>query len=272
MFGWLKGNRGEVATGGRSSNGEPAIAALLIEGDSFPLEELRGRLAGAKFGGQAATEIEVKGGILMFKLGDEIVAVAPMPKPYPWSDLEGPCATSWMWPKGTSATEAVRPHRKHVLVTLIGGKADPVVRRLMLTQVTGLAAAVPGVLGVHWPEGTVVHYPPVFVKMAAAMRDPKVPPLYLWVDFRVVRNPDGTFAMFTTGLEKLGRMEIEIPNIAMGPGELREWSVNIAQYLLEAGDKVKDGDTIGMSATQQIRVRHKPSLFGKQGLVLQFQT
>jgi hypothetical protein len=127
-------------------------------------------------------------------------------------------------------------------------------------------------MGIYWPEATLVHYPQVFVQMAEKFTTPDVPPLYLLVDFRIGRNRDGTFAMFTTGLAALGQMEVEIPKIAMNPAELREWAMNIGHYLLENGMKVKDGDTIGMSATQQIRIRHKPSMFGKQVLVRQFQT
>ena len=108
--------------------------------------------------------------------------------------------------------------------------------------------------------------------MATTITDLKAPPLYLLVDFRVYANEDGTSRMFTTGLAPLGRMEVEIPSLAMPPGKLREWAVDIAYYLLDAGGKVKDGDTMGVSATQQIRIRHRPSSFGGRGTVLQFQT
>jgi hypothetical protein len=261
----------EQARGGPSGQaGEPVIAALLLEGDTFDVAALERKLRGATVAGRTPTDFRIDNGILTLQLDDELIAVAPMPVPYPWSDLQGPCATSWLWPRGTSAT-SVEKHRTHVLVTAIGGNAPPVERRLALTQVVAAAAELPGVMGVYWPEGTLVHYPPLFVKMARAATSPKGPPLYLWVDFRVGRNPDGTSALFTTGLRPLGRLEVEVPRIAMPPGELRDWAVNIAYYLLENGDRVKDGDTIGMSATQKIRIRHRPGSFGQKGTVMQLQ-
>jgi hypothetical protein len=66
-------------------------------------------------------------------------------------------------------------------------------------------------------------------------------------------------------------MEFEIPRIDMPPQELRKWCVNIAYYMLEAGQKIKDGDTIGMSAEQQIRIRHRRSSFGVEGTVMQLE-
>jgi hypothetical protein len=172
-----------------------------------------------------------------------------------------------MWPKETPAS-TLEAHRTHLLCTMSGGAADPITRRLMLTAVTAAAAEQPGVMGVYWPHGTLVHFPPVFIEMANAITSPDAPPLYLWVDFRVFRNPDGTTGLFTTGLGALGHMEIEIPKIKMPPGELREWAVNIAYYLLEKGPVLKHGNTIGMTATQQIKIRHMPSLFGHPGKVL----
>jgi len=133
--------------------------------------------------------------------------------------------------------------------------------------VTALAARQPGVMAVYWPEARSVHYPPVFVSMAEQFASPEAPPLYLWVDLRVLRNPDGT-----TGLSALGHMEIEIPRIGdMDPGELREWSLNIMCYLLENGPVLKHGHTIGMTAEQQIRIRHCRSSFGHPGKVIRLE-
>lgn len=270
MFDWLKRKRARESAEEREP-GEPLIAAVLMEGESFPFDEFQAQAARSRVCGRKVTGLEIKDdAILSFSLGDELAALALMPAPYPWSDLEGPCATSWMWPEETSATD-VKRHRTHLLVTMTGGRSDPIPRRLMLTAMTALAARQPGVLGVYWPDGTLVHYPPVFVEMADAVNSPEAPPLYLWVDFRLFRNDDGTIGLFTTGLKAIGFMEIEIPKIDMDPIELRDWTVNIAYYLIEKGPVLSDGDTIGMTAEQKIRIRHLPSLFGKEETVLRFE-
>jgi hypothetical protein len=111
----------------------PAIAAVLLEGIQFPMEALLAQIQQDPIPGQTAPE--TNGGNLIFNVGDAIVAVAPMPAPYPARDLAGPCATAWMWPKGTSAM-SVKDHRSHVLVTVIGGTLAPIPRRLLLTRIT----------------------------------------------------------------------------------------------------------------------------------------
>ncbi len=270
MFGLFKKKKADSARD-KPHPGGPIISALLLEGDSFPVDAFLKEAAKARITGKSVAKIQrAEGGVFSFEVGDEFVAMAHMPAPYPEKDLAGPLATSWMWPP-EPPKENVKQHRTHLLITMTGGSADPIRRRLILTAVTALAAKQPGVMAVYWPEATLVHFPPLFVSMAESINSPVAPPLYLWVDLRVFRNPDDTTGLFTTGLAPLGHMEIEIPKIDMPPGELREWLLNIMYYLLENGPVLKDGETIGMSAEQKIRIRHCPSSFGHSGKVVRLE-
>lgn len=269
MFGFFKKQVDSSKT--KRATGEPLISALLLKGDSFPVDSFLQQAAKSKIAGKAVSNLDRgDGGVFSFNVGDELFALALMPAPYPAKDLEGPIATSWMWPP-QPPRETVKQHRSHLLVTMMGGAGDLVRRRLMLTAVTALAAQQPGVMAVYWPEATLIHFPPVFIDMAKDINSPEAPPLYLWVDLRAFRNKDGTTGLFTTGLSSLGHMEIEIPRIDMEPGELREWLLNIMYYLLENGPVLKHGQTIGMSAEQKIRIRHCPSRFGHSGKVICFE-
>jgi hypothetical protein len=66
-------------------------------------------------------------------------------------------------------------------------------------------------------------------------------------------------------------MEIEIPRIEMEIGELREWLLEIICYLLENGPVLLDGQTIGGSGDEQIRIRRCPSIFGHAGQVIRLE-
>jgi hypothetical protein len=243
----------------------------LLEGETFPVDAFLKEVAKTRIQGKSASEIDRgKGTVFSFKVGDEVFGLALIPAPYPAADLDGPIATSWMWPKQPPIAD-LKKHRSHLLVTMMGGAMDRVRRRLMLTAVTALAARQAGVMAVYWPEATLVLFPPLFVNMAEEINTPEVPPLYLWVDLRAFRNEDGTTGLFTTGLARLGHMEIEIPSIEMEPGELREWLLNIMYYLLENGPVLQDGQTIGMSAEQKIQIRHCPSSFGHTGRVIRLE-
>ena len=270
MFNFFKKKQANISEE-KLGTGRPVICALLLEGESFPVDAFLKQLAKTPIAGKPASGINRgNGGAFGFDVGDEFFGLVQIPAPYPANDLEGPIATSWMWPPNPPI-ETVKQHRSHLLITMTGGAADPVRRRLMLTAVTALAAKQPGVMAVYWPEATLVHYPPVFISMAEQIDSPEAPPLYLWVDLRVFRNRDRTIGLFTTGLSALGHMEFEILSIDMQPGELREWLLNIMCYVLENGPVLKHGQTIGMTAEQQIRIQHCPSKFGHPGKVIRLE-
>jgi hypothetical protein len=270
MFGFFKKKQADSFKD-KLGAGSPVISALLLEGESFPVDAFLKQAAKTKMAGKSVSNIQRgDGGVFSFDVGDEFLALALMPAPYPAKDLEGPLATSWMWP-AKPPIENVKQHRSHLLITMTGGAGDPVRRRLILTAVTALAAKQAGVMAVYWGEATLILFPPVFVNMGETINSPEAPPLYLWVDLRAFRNKDGTTGLFTTGLAPLGHMEIEIPSIDMEPGELREWLLNIMYYLLENGPVLKHGQTIGLSAEQQIRIQHCASSFGHPGKVIRLE-
>jgi uncharacterized protein DUF4261 len=250
--------------------GVPIMSTVLLERETFASDSFLKQMAETCVTGKTVSGIKrEKGGVFSFDVGDEFLVFSHIKVPYP-DDLEGPIATSWLWPR-EPPIENVKQHRSFLQVTMMGGAEDPVRRRLTLTAVTALAAKQSGVMAVYWGDARLVIFPPLFIGMAEEINTPQSPPLYLWVDLRAFRNEDGTTGLFTTGLAALGHMEIEIPRIKMEIGELREWLVGIMCYLLEKGPVLMDGQTIGMSAEQQIRITHCPSIFGHPGQVIRLE-
>jgi hypothetical protein len=208
---------------------------------------------------------EEKEGTFSFQVGDQGVVAGLMPAPIPWSDLEGPCATSWLWKE---AAEVLRGHTTHLILT-VSGAEEPLERMRLLTQVTAsILATCPEAVGVFWTHAALVIQPPLFREFAVEMSEQ---PVYLWVDFRVGKNAAGRSSGFTTGMESLGFMEIETEDSPEPPGELRERFFGLANYLLENGPVIKDGNTIGEDANERIRVVYADSAFGHKGKVMRLE-
>ena len=89
----------------------------------------------------------------------------------------------------------------------------------------------------------------------------------LRLDVRVERNSDGTFRCFTTGMTRLGHMEIEVERTKRSPDELWGFIGDTAAYMVQQNVHLKDKETVGPSATERYTVRHKPSMFDR-GTVL----
>jgi hypothetical protein len=238
---------------------------LFREAPRLSATELQSALANHWPDLPVATEVSEQGIALSLRIGAADVVIGKMPAPVPWSDLEGPCATSVLWP---DAEAAIRGHTNHAIVT-VNGELSPVELSTLLTQTTAaLMVSSPESIGVFWTNATMVVPKDLFFSFATEVL-PLGPPLLIWVDCRVGWAESETIsAGFTTGLAELGLMELETQTATEAPSELRKRFEAIAGYLLENGPVIGDGDSLGDSEAEKIRVVYTDSKFGAKGPVM----
>lgn len=211
-----------------------------------------------------ATDLEEKDDSIAFRLGQTDVIMMKMPAPIPWTDLKGPCETSWLWP---DATKVLKRHKEHLIVT-VSSEEGPIEQSRWLTYViASIVETCKQAVGVYWGNATMVISPKVFRDFAAEIL-PHANPLFVWVDFRVSPGEGESSVGFTTGMQALGHMEFETLNSPESAGELRERLHGLAAYILENGPVIKDGDTVGEDANERITVRYAKSAFGHKGKVM----
>jgi hypothetical protein len=208
--------------------------------------------------------VQTKDESFVFGLGKDHAAIALLPAPIPWSNLEGPCATAWWWPE---ATERMKGHRAHVLVALVGETGNPVQRHITFTHLTAAVASHTDAVGIYWGGGRLVHDPQAFIEEAQNV-SPANLPLSLWIDFRVETNDDGSHRLFTTGMKAFGKMEIEIPHSKNKPVDVFNFACSIADYVITNNPNIEDGHTMGRSATEKIRATYTPSMYDSTITVL----
>ena len=210
--------------------------------------------------------VEAKESSLVFLLGGSRAAVALVPSPIPWSNLEGPCEIALWWPE---AGARMRGNNSHILVALGGENDDAVQRSVALTHLTAAVAAHVDAAGIFW-GGSLVHDPQVFLGEARSASPEKVP-LHLWIDFRIEQNDDGTLRLFTTGMKALDKMEIEIPQSRHEPKNLFDFAYSIASYLFSRGAEIRDGHTVGCCENEKVMATHAPSMLDSQMTVLRLE-
>ncbi len=214
--------------------------------------------------GLTSTGVKREGGVLSFRNEPVDVVIGVIPKPIPGRDLKGPCSTSVLWP---NSANDVKAHQSHIIVT-VNGKLDMILLSKHLSKiVTSTMVATPETRGLLWNNAVHLVEKSLFIECATEIMPARLP-LELWVDFRVGLNPDGTSAGFTAGLSALGRMEIEVESSPEKPEALRDRLHKLAEYLLEKGPVINNGDTIGADADEIIRAVHSPSRFGHKGQVI----
>ena len=205
---------------------------------------------------------------LAFTLDGDRAAVALLPSPIPWPQIEGPCETAWWWPE---AGAKLQGHTSHLIVAHSSdGESDVLQRAVTLTHLVAAAAAHVDSAGVFWVGGGLVHDPRIFLEEARKGSLDNLP-LHLWVDFRIEQIEEGTVRLFTTGMQSLGRMEIEIPHSHRLPTEVLDFAYAIADYVLSRGAEIRDNHTIGRSDDEKVMARHAPSMFDESMTVVRLE-
>jgi hypothetical protein len=149
-------------------------------------------------------------------------------------------------------------HKAHLIVALSdasgGRKID------VLSRFTSLLAAVaqssPAV-GIYWGDARATHDPKFFVKLAAKP-DP-LSRLLLWTGVSMAREKDGRLSLLSLGMEQLGLPDLllvapkEDGNAAMAA------FFDFLEVIAREGKPLPEGDTIGRSAEERLRVHYVPS-------------
>ena len=195
--------------------------------------------------------------VMVFNMGDSAGIIALVTAPIPWSELEGPCATAWYWP---DACQELEKHVSHVIVSLISPSGDLISQALTLTKLVGSVSSLSDSAGIYWGSGSLVHSPETFMDLSSDINRENLP-LLLWIDFRLIRDSENKYSLITTGLDNFDLMEIEIINSTSDPESVMEFGISITNYLMENGPIIRDGDTIGSSASQRIKVNFEPSIW-----------
>jgi hypothetical protein len=202
---------------------------------------------------------------MTFAIGDMRGALAVVPMPIPGGELEGPAATSWLWPDALGEIQRVGAH----VVTWVSGVGAQAEAHRHLTRLIGALLRATDALGVYWGAANQVIRADVFDAIAHESERDSLP-VMLWIDFRAFVD-GGRASLFTVGLRAFELMEIEVGPSEKEVGDLRELAMSVATYLIENGPVIGDGDTVGGTSDKRIVVRHAPSMVDRSDTVYRLE-
>lgn len=213
---------------------------------------LQDRLDGMKIEG---VETDEKQAILLRVRGGT-VSIGLIPKPLPRGEIDHMCKWAWYW---RSACEAMEGHQAHLHVMVLGTDLDKVGAALLQTHVAA-ALMDDNALASYW--GTSLQSREAFLKQSArASRDNL--PVWLWVNFRLANDVAKGWTISTQGMEAFDLYEIESRDANVDGRKLFTLVAGMAEYLIKNGAIIKDGETVGDSPAENIRVRHAPSYWNE---------
>lgn len=174
--------------------------------------------------------------------------VTLMPGPVPDGEAEHFAQANYLWPE---AVETVKGHQAHLLVAVLG-EAPLLDRAMAFVKAVDACLMQEGVLAVY-TDGAVFQ-PEFYRDFAAMMQNGELPlPNLVW--FGLARDGE-KIGVYTFGLRKFGKeeMEVFVEEGRADFGELRDFLLNMAAYVVEGDVVLNDGETIGYSAEQKLSI------------------
>lgn len=188
----------------------------------------------------------------------ELTFVALMDAPIPSDELDYPCNTALGWPR---ACAELGKSKAHLIVSVEGGSHSAAERHPRATMLAQACLDATNGLGVYLGDADTVWSPVAFRTGALAMT-PDDPPYVLWMGLKGSKDEGNTVSVITSGLPSFGLMNVEVQRSHKNISDVFSFVGDIALYMLKSGDVIKDGDTIGSTAEEKIKVTHSPSITG----------
>ncbi len=193
--------------------------------------------------------------VLTFSVGHVAsLMVVGMPMAVPDGEAEAAAECS-MSAVGTDWT--LKPHRTHLMVAVHEDNREPVMERMLrfTRLLSGVLDGVDGAVGVYWGNAGATHSVEFFRNVA--MKE-DVLPVMLWNGISVAREGE------RLSLLSLGMNQFDMPNLRLtsppdSGSDAMEYFMDLLAYAIRRGSPPADGDTIGRTEHEKLRVNYEPS-------------
>lgn len=237
---------------------QPPIAlALLDQPVALDSQRVHSMLTERHAGVSFDVQSDATTAVLMIRVGEVVVTVMHVDLPIPegWEPAARRATVYW-----SEAPAAFARHRAHLVVSALSNGNDRLQSARCITAVVGaLAEIYPECTAVLW-DSLVAHQAQTYneVARAAFLPYPNVP-FSLWINFQPFQDNAETVGVLTLGLRLFIGREIEFDGPRAQLKAILEKVEGLTGYLLQPAVSLRDGNTIGVSETERITVRHAES-------------
>lgn len=148
-------------------------------------------------------------------------------------------------------------HNAHLMVTLqLDGELSASDAQRLFTRVLASVIEASNAVGVYWGQVSVSHPSDFFIDVVNGDEDFWV---MLWTGVsRATPQPD-RLSLLSLGMEQLGIENLQVSGPKSMNQDLLMNFFQLLGYAIERGEVIPDGDTVGSSADERLKVRHEAS-------------
>ncbi|CAL2063593.1 DUF4261 domain-containing protein [Tenacibaculum sp. 190524A05c] len=210
------------------------------------------------------SESDDKAAVLL--IDDYRIVIANIAAPIPGKEVENAAEFNYFWKNG--AQEASK-HKGHIVVSIMNAGKNPVQENVLYSKIASAVMNNSSSLGIYIGGRTLVLKKDFYLANVEMMTEEDLP-LYNWIYFGI-KQLNGKQSVYTYGLSDFGKMEMEIIDSNKSIQEINEMMFNITHYVIAYNVTLRDGETIGLSAEQKLKISESKGKFlGGNTLKIEF--
>lgn len=190
-------------------------------------------------------------GVSRFTVGGIEVQTALMPMPVPNGEADEATERSL---SGAQGSWVLPEHRAHLAVV----QQRPTRGKQKLAELTTFTRIVAAIVratravGVYWGDSGATHHPEFVVNMAQTDL-----PLPVWVGLSIASTGKVT-ELLSIGMGQLGLPDLLVVTPKVDSGVV-EFFYDLLAYVARRGKKLPEGDSVGRTEKEKLKVRYVPS-------------
>ena len=181
-------------------------------------------------------------------IDDYKVVIAPFASAMPVEALEPGALRNYLF---DNALDVVKKHTNHVAIGIVEGTDNTLEESILLSKLLAVATVQTGATAIY--THGVLYEADKYYQETENLRDNVLPMMNLvWVDIDF--EEDGTVSLYTNGMEELDQLNVEFLHCPWDPERAWKYILSVANFILTSGKEINDGDSIGRTETEELRV------------------
>lgn len=185
----------------------------------------------------------------VFYIDGEEVAIGYIATQIPWGDIEGTAQYTYTWP---TALDDLANHNGHAIVAIFSSNKSALEKFRILSKVVCSILRTSNAIGVYQGSQSLLIPRLHYLLNVDELKSDEIP-LMLWVYIGFRKSKKGN-SVYTYGLTDFQKQEMEIIYSQLDLEDLHNFISNICIYVIKNNITLKDGETIGQSAEQKIKI------------------
>ncbi|KAF2516527.1 DUF4261 domain-containing protein [Flavobacterium foetidum] len=208
------------------------------------------------FWGLSITDFSGDDNSAVFKINNELVAVAYIPAQIPGEEIATTIEYAYNW---HTAKEDLKDYTGHAIVSVMSSQGSQIERYTILSKLLCSILSTTNSVGVYQGKQTLLIPRNQYLENINDLQQGKSP-VHLWIYIGIKTSEQGNY-MYTYGLPEFEKQEMEVLQSPMELGELFNFFTNIISYVINSNVVFRNGETLGYTEDQKIKITSSKGFF-----------